>query len=267
MGIVCYFFLIDSPDSRLLRLSEEEKEIMEERTRDNAVMKHKIIMLHHIREALLEPRWWLLMIATFAVSLQNGGMLTFSSTFTYGLGFDALQTILLQIPSGMASALGVVVAAGLAYKTRQIIYTCLFMLIIGIVGLIILMAIPAGGVKLVGYYLSWGGTGAYSIMVTIIGNNVKGYTKKIFYNGAIMFFYTLGNLVGPLIMIDTQAPRYMGGMTGFLVGYVVAFICMALIRLDMMHANKKRRTAGPPEKVDPHQDLTDKEDSAFIYRL
>ena len=104
----------------------------------------------------------------------------------------------------MASALGVLVAVFLAHKTNQMLYSSIFMLSFGIVGLIILCAIPDGAVKLLGYYLSWAGTGSYALVITIIGNNVKGYTKKIFYNSSIMVAYTVGNFIGPLMMAEQQ---------------------------------------------------------------
>lgn len=86
----------------------------------------------------------------------------------------------------MASALGVVVAVLLARVTKQMIYSAMAMMIVGIIGLVILIAIPDGEIKLLGYYLSWAGTGSYALLLTYVGNNAKGLTKKIFYNSSVM---------------------------------------------------------------------------------
>lgn len=72
----------------------------------------------------------------------------------------------------MASALGVVVAVLLARVSRQLIYSAMAMMMIGIVGLIILLAIPDGEIKLLGYYLSWASTGSYALLLTFIGKYI-----------------------------------------------------------------------------------------------
>ncbi|CDH50689.1 allantoin permease [Lichtheimia corymbifera JMRC:FSU:9682] len=267
VGLVCFFFLADRPDHPLLRPTEKEKQIIEERKQDNAVVRHRIIKYYQIKESLKEWRYWFLVLGAFCINLQNGGMLVFSTTFVLGLGFDPQTSLLLQIPSGMASALGVVVAVLLARVTKQMIYSAMAMMLVGIAGLVILIAIPDGEIKLLGYYLSWAGTGSYALLLTIVGNNCKGLTKKIFYNSSVMVAYTIGNLVGPLMMAENTAPRYIGGISGFLGGFVIAFLCYAAIRVQGARVNRRRLANKTGEETNLELDLTDKEDENFIYRL
>ncbi|KAI9497523.1 major facilitator superfamily domain-containing protein [Zychaea mexicana] len=267
LGIVTWFLLVDKPDHHLLRLTETDRLVAKDRTKDNAVVKNREYKYDQIWEAVKELRFWLIMVAGLTISLQNGGMLVFSTTFVLGLGFTGEESLLLQIPSGLASALGVLIAVVLAHKTRQIIWSSMFMLVIGMIGLIILCAIPEGEVKLLGFYLSWAGTGSYALVVTLIGNNVKGYTKKIFYNSCIMVAYTVGNFVGPLMMVDHQAPRYLGGVGGFLGGFFVAFCCLFGVRIISSRVNRERLANKTGEETDVYLDLTDKQDKNFISRL
>lgn len=88
VGLVCFFFLADRPDHPLLRPTEKEKQIIEERKQDNAVVRHRIIKYYQIKESLKEWRYWFLVLGAFCINLQNGGMLVFSTTFVLGLGFD-----------------------------------------------------------------------------------------------------------------------------------------------------------------------------------
>ncbi|KAG2226185.1 hypothetical protein INT45_003330 [Circinella minor] len=282
LGFFTWFFLVDRPDHPLLRLTETEQLIVKDRTKDNAVVTKKEFKYGQMWEALKELRFWLIMLSGLTVSLQNGGMLVFSTTFVLGLGFNGEQSLLLQIPSGLASALGVFVAVLLAHKTKQIIWSSMFMLCIGMIGLIILCAIPEGEVKLLGFYLSWAGTGSYALIVTLIGNNVKGYTKKIFYNSCIMAAYTVGNFVGPLMMTEHDvrnrssiekggkrgiAPRYLGGVGGFLAGFFVAFCCLFIVRMLGARVNRHRLENKSDKETDVYLDKTDKEDDQFIFRL
>ncbi|KAI8148204.1 major facilitator superfamily domain-containing protein [Fennellomyces sp. T-0311] len=268
LGLLSFFFLADNQRSKLLRLTEEEKVIVEERIQDNAVVRNMEIKRSQIWEALKETRLWLLCIAAIGLQIQNGGLLVFSAQFIKGLGnFSSGESILLKMPGGVASTAGSILATLIARRTGQVCYTGVLMAGISLVGCIVLAAVPGGAVKLVGYYLSWGSTGGYGLLMTVVGNNVSGYTKKIFYNAFLVVFYTLGNFIGPLVMLDHEKPRYLGAMTGFCIGNGVAIVCFILVRILMVRENK-RRLANPPEQAtDAKLDLTDFQDKNFIYRL
>ncbi|KAI7859540.1 major facilitator superfamily domain-containing protein [Circinella umbellata] len=268
LGILSFFFLADNQRSKLLRLTEEEKVIVEDRIQDNAVVRNMEIKKYQIWEALREPRLWLMCIAAIGLQIQNGGLLVFSAQFIKGLGsFTSGESILLKMPGGIASTVGTILATLVARRTKQVCLTGTMMATISLIGCIVLAAIPDGPVKLLGYYLSWASTGGYGLLATCIGNNVSGYTKKIFYNSMLVIFYTLGNFIGPLIMLDHEKPRYIGAMIGFCAGNGVAIVCFFTLRTMMIRENK-RRLANPPEvEIDAKDDLTDKENTAFIFRL
>jgi hypothetical protein len=87
-GILTFLFLADSPNARVLRLTEEEKVIIEERTRDNAVVRVKKFKMYHVWEAVREPRLWLLAFSTLCNNLHNGGLVVFSTIIVKNLGFS-----------------------------------------------------------------------------------------------------------------------------------------------------------------------------------
>lgn len=62
--------LIDSPDSGLLQMTEEEREIVKERIHYNAVVRKQTIETSQYWEALKEPRLWLICIISCAHNLQ-----------------------------------------------------------------------------------------------------------------------------------------------------------------------------------------------------
>lgn len=71
----------------MFRLTEEEKKIVQERTKDNAVVKMYQVKLKHVWEALAEPRLWLLCLSTLCNNLHTGGLVVFSTILTKGFGF------------------------------------------------------------------------------------------------------------------------------------------------------------------------------------
>lgn len=96
-GIICFFFLPDSPHSFMFRLTEEEKSIVEERTRDNAVVRVHEIKMHQIKEAILEPRLGLLFLSTLCNNLHTGGLVVFSTIIVKNLGFSVCIKFLISI--------------------------------------------------------------------------------------------------------------------------------------------------------------------------
>ncbi|CAO3621467.1 unnamed protein product [Cunninghamella blakesleeana] len=258
--------IVDNPHSKLLRLTEEEKTIVEERIQDNAVVKDKTVKVHHYWEALREPRFYLIMIATFANFLSIGGMVVFNKLFIKSLGFDTLETILLNIPTSIMSGLFTILAVYLHRKTKKFSIAITVSGLIAMIGCILLTVLPHTGIKLFGYYLSWGNGGSYVVILTIVSSNVSGYSKKVFYNAAVMIGYTLGNFVGPLVMLAKEAPDYRSGMIVFVAGNLVVVLSVLTIVYLMYRSNKKRLAIGVT-KTDAYLDLTDREDSNFIYKL
>lgn len=99
IGIITFFFLVDDVDSKILRLTDKEKDIVQERSRDNCVVRNKKIKKEHMIEALKEPRLYLIFIAQLCNCLQNGGLITFSTLLVEGLGFSVNIILLLIVSS------------------------------------------------------------------------------------------------------------------------------------------------------------------------
>ncbi|CAO3621159.1 unnamed protein product [Mucor hiemalis] len=266
-GIITFFFLPDSPDSFMFRLTEEEKRIVEERTTDNAVVRVYEIKYHHIYEALREPRLWLICFSTLFNNLHTGGLVVFSTLIVNSLGFTAKDSILLQIPSGACSAIFAALAVLVARKTGQLYFGVIVSTTISLIGVIILAVLPTSGIKLLGYFLAWAMNGTAVMLLTITGANVTGYTKKLFYNAMNMIFFTLGNFIGPLIMLDSEKPTYKTGMIIYCIGNGLILVLLFFNRQLQAKVNKYRLANPPAVVADVKDDLTDRENTSFIYRL
>lgn len=88
IGILTFFYLVDDTHHKLLRLTEKELEIVEERTRDNCVVRVKEVKTEQMWEAMNEPRLYLIFFMNLFNCLQNGGLVTFSTLLVQGLGFS-----------------------------------------------------------------------------------------------------------------------------------------------------------------------------------
>ncbi|KAL1932189.1 hypothetical protein VTP01DRAFT_9245 [Rhizomucor pusillus] len=268
LGILTCFFLVDNPRSKLLRLTPEEMHIVDLRTQDNAFVRNKRFNPKHITEALGELRYYLIILGMIGVNMQAGGILVFSVQLIQVMGnFTATESILFKIPGGAATFLTTLMAGLIARRTQQTVYTGIFMCLISLSGCLVLACIPSGTVKLLGYYLSLAAFGSSAMFATIVGSNVSGYSKKIFYNTTMTAANTLGQFIGPLVMLDREKPRYLTGLIVFSVGNAVAIVCLVIIRIMIARENKRRIASPPPEIYDVNLDLTDQEDRNFLYKV
>lgn len=87
-GIICFFFLPDTPYSFMFRLTNEEKVIVAERNRDNCVVRVQKIKMHHVWEALREMRLWLICLACFFNNLLTGGVVVFNTLIVQSMGYS-----------------------------------------------------------------------------------------------------------------------------------------------------------------------------------
>ncbi|KAI7878734.1 major facilitator superfamily domain-containing protein [Mucor mucedo] len=266
IGILTFFCLVDNTHHKLLRLTEKELDIVEERTRDNCVVRVKEIKSEQRWEALKEPRLYLIFFMNLFNCLQNGGLVTFSTILVEGLGFSAFNSIILQIPNGVVSATFAIGAVWVANRVHHTTFTAIGTASISLVGCIILSTVP-GMPKLVGLYLSWAMTGVGSLTQTLVSTNVSGYTKRNFYNAVNMVAMTFGNFIGPLLMIDNQAPGYFGAMTGFSIANAALIVCLIINYILMKNENKRRIANPPTTPTDVYLDLTDAQDRNILYKL
>ncbi|CEG73330.1 hypothetical protein RMATCC62417_08735 [Rhizopus microsporus] len=266
IGVITFFFLIDDTHHRLLHLSEIELEIVEERTRDNCVVRNTTIKKEQMWEALREPRLYLLFFANMLICLENGGLVTYSTLLVEGLGFSKFTSVILQIPNGVAAAVFAMGAVVIAKWRQQNIITAIAMSLTSMIGCILIIVIP-GTAKLVGFYLTWAMTGVMALLQTIVSNNVSGYTKRVFYNGVSMVGMTIGNFAGPLAMMGNQGPQKTGALIGYAVANIVLIFCLAIIYMLMKRENEDRIRCPAEAKVDVYLDLTDRQDRNILYKL
>ncbi|KAG1436625.1 hypothetical protein G6F56_013478 [Rhizopus delemar] len=110
----------------------------------------------------------------------------------------------------------------------------------------------------------WAYCASFVLLLTVVANNVSGYTKKVFYSSSIMITYTLGNFIGPFMMVAKQAPLYVGGMIGYMVANLLCILLFLYIRWVLVRENRRR--LANPVKLELVDDMTDVENKNFIYR-
>ncbi|KAI7853649.1 major facilitator superfamily domain-containing protein [Circinella umbellata] len=250
VGIITFLILPDRAKSRWYRLTTVEMDIVEDRIRDNTVVKSEIIKWNHIFEALREA----------------------STTIIKSMGFSNMESILLNIPTGVTAIILVTISVYLSRRFNTNNYVGAFMCCITFIGVLLLTLLPEGGYMLIGIFLATI-DGVSTIVLSSISSNVSGYTKKVFYNGSYLVAYCLGNFTGPLLIFPHEAPRYLTGMSIYMASMLISAILFLYARWTCVRDNRyrqqlKNENASSTFTTDGNQpiDLTDKEDLQFIYR-
>lgn len=82
------------PDSPMTArwLTKRQQCIAIMRVRQNSTgVQNKKFKISQLKEAVLDPRSWIVLVANIGLNIPNGGTGTFSSIIIAGLGFDTKQ--------------------------------------------------------------------------------------------------------------------------------------------------------------------------------
>lgn len=93
LGLVSFVFLPDKPTSRWFRLSPIEKKIVENRTRDNTVVRDTTFKWTHVLEAISEPRFYSYLVVSVCINLLNGCFTVFQSQIISDMGFTVCYLV------------------------------------------------------------------------------------------------------------------------------------------------------------------------------
>ncbi|KAF2095380.1 allantoin permease [Rhizodiscina lignyota] len=275
MGVVNFFLLPDNPMTS--RLTHAEKIVAIERLRENQTgIENKHFKLKQVKECFIDPQTWLLAVITIASNVPNGAVSSYQATIIKNFGYDSKTTALLQIPSGGVSVVSILTATYLAGRFSQRGINVVNLLIPGIIGGCLMAFLSADNKagKLIGNYLTQCIGASLPLLYSWVGANYAGHTKKVTMNAILLMAFCLGNIIGPLTFVQTQAPDFIGAKIAIIVCCAIALVTAIILRFYYVWENKRRdRRAEEEGRLGVHiadsefLDLTDWENKEFRYRL
>ncbi|KAJ5098930.1 hypothetical protein N7532_005931, partial [Penicillium argentinense] len=277
-GILMLFHLPDSPTNAKF-LTEEERMIATERLKaNNTGFKNTHLDRSQIMEVFRDPKTLLLAILVLTANIPNGGYTTFNGLVLKGFGFDTRHTLLLGLPGGFIVFLFVLSAGALSSKFKN--SRCLVMIgmnIISIVGSVLVYVCKSTGARYAGLILMGVYSAAMPIAIAIISSNVGGFTKKATVSAVFFILYCVGNIIGPQLFFESEAPKYQSG-------FLAIIICLAInvadsaallyyLRWENMRRDRKEGVSEPDESQEKQgvtgprelSDSTDLKNDKFRY--
>ncbi|KAF2167326.1 hypothetical protein M409DRAFT_53930 [Zasmidium cellare ATCC 36951] len=273
-GIVIVVYLPDGPHNAKM-LTHYEKVVCVWRVSRNRIgLKSNGFKPTQIREALLDPKSWLLWLMAAAVGILNGGVANFASALIKGFGYDALLTSLMQTPGGAFEIVGCIMFGYLSKSNGWLCPAILLSCLPGMAGLIGILTIPIEH-RLALTAMAWlqNVLGAPIILCwTLPGVHTAGHTKRAAVLGIFFAMYCAGNIAGPHLFLDSEVPRYPTAIKGLLGAYAAMIVFTAAYWAICAASNKTRDRRGEradlvQEGLEGFDDLTDGENHHFRYRL
>lgn len=283
-GVALFLFPSSPVDFKLF--THEERVVSVWRVADNHTgIKHCQFLPYQMKEAFSEPRVWCVALQQISIGIINGSLTNFTSALLKGFGYNSIETLEWQLPSGAFQLVPTVILGCLASRYRNI--TVLMSVLAGvpsIAGIIGIALIPLEHpLALTACCWLLGVIGAAIILNwSIVVANFAGHTKRMTVNGVNFICYAAGNIIGPFMFDPDEAPRYMSAIKALCGMYSSCMFFTACIGGLMWWENRKRdarlavMTGG--EHVNAgygdtevnevgFTDRTDKENPHFRYKL
>lgn len=272
-GILILFHFPDDP-SKAWFLTEEEKKLVVIRVRTNqGSFANKQFKRNQFIEAFKDPRSWLYFFYSIASNIPNGGITSFGSIlFSETLGLGPVRGLLLQTPQGAVEIVGCVLFGLLAQYTQWRLFWSIVAQLIATVAMCLLAFLPhiqAAG--LAGLYLLSVYPVGLVCMLSSVGSNTTGHTKKVTVNAIMLVGYCVGNIIGPQTFRADDAPEYVPAKVSMVVLFAVAVGLNTVLLFVNLAENKRRDREGhinpSLEELEEIQnsDMTDQENRYFRY--
>lgn len=226
-------------------LNEKEKRCCLQRVVISGTGKtHSKIYWNQVVECLLDPKSLLCFSISLLTQIPNSGVQNFGNLVLKGFGFTALQSTLVMSPASVITFLFIIITGWAAGHYKDIAtYLVILCICFPVAGSAIIYANPSKGVKLFAYYLISTGPAALPLVLSIVGVNYKGSTKKMTMTSLMFLAYCAGNIAGPHFFKAHEAPKYQTAFRTILICYALAIVVTILLRITLIIQNRRRDQA------------------------
>ncbi|KAJ5984568.1 hypothetical protein N7481_006667 [Penicillium waksmanii] len=261
-----FFWMPDSP-MRAKCWSEEDKQLMVERVRQNQTgLQNRVFPKRTSLGRSYRP----------STALPSGGIGAYVNIIINSFGFSTWESQLLTMVVGAVVAIAMITSAYLDRRFGNTIIIMISSVIPSIIGVSILIGVPFSPDKRVGmliaYWLFYSFFAVSSLSLALLSRNVAGQTKKSILIASNFVFWAAGNSIGPQVFRDKDAPRYYLAFSILLGCFGVMIITLCFLRVWYSMQNRKRDAKIASGEVVPDvsfthgfEDITDRENPHFRY--
>ncbi|CAI6340625.1 unnamed protein product [Periconia digitata] len=243
-AFVVFFYLPDGISSARF-LTEEERTWAADRVVISGTGKTEQTRWRwdQMQECLVDPKTWFLFILALVCQIPNGGTQNFANLVIKSFGFSSLQSTLINIPYSLIAAASISGSGYLAGRFRNMncILASLVVLppVVGSALIVSRASIPHGA-SLFGYFLLSTGSSALPLLLALVQTNFRGVTKKMTMTALIFIAYCAGNIAGPQLFKEFEAPHYWTAFRAIMICYALVVVLALALRVYLQFVNSKR---------------------------
>lgn len=245
VAILYFFFFPDTP-AHAWFLTRRERAIALKRVASNqSGSKSQRFKKDQLIEGLKDSKIWLFALYAIFANIPNSVTQQRSILITE-LGFDTLQSALLNIPTGLLEIIcipaGTLMVAKLKWKRALVMN---LWTIPSLVGSAMLIGLPEHKqiARLVGVYLAPLNTTGFVISLSWCSAANAGTTKRVTANALLLIGYCVGNLVGPYIWRSQFSPLNTVPWSVCMVSYFLCVPVAIALHFIMARENTRRDEA------------------------
>ncbi|KAJ5091972.1 allantoate permease [Penicillium alfredii] len=238
-------FLLPDSITKARFLTPEERQIASNRvvTAGTGSTENSHWKFPQVIECLIDPKTWLIFSINLLSQIPNGSMQNFSNIVVESFGFTNLQTTLINIPYSIISASVIYGTGHLSGRFRTI--NCLLIIAVvlpGVIGsgIIYRRNDLAHGVQLFAYFLLSTCPAAMPLTMALVQSNYRGVTKKMTVTALLFVAYCTGNIAGPHLFRETEAPTYATAFEAIMICYALIILLVLVLRFYLQWMNRKR---------------------------
>ncbi|KAF9024585.1 MFS general substrate transporter [Hymenopellis radicata] len=261
-AVVLFIFIPDSPYRTPWFTRKERLMIVSRKRHDQNLTDNREWKWDQVVEAIIDPKIYLFFLFGFTANVPNGGTSNFGTLIVKGFGFDTLETTLMQIPYGAIISCIIFLAIFVNTKLPKGNRTWLMAItnVPTVIGFAMIAWCKSKGARLAGYWMTGASNATFVLGLSLVSGNVGGQTKKAIASAAVFLGFATGNIVGPFLFKDNEAPEYFTGVVGCMVSRALEIVIILILRYIFVRANKRRDRAEAEGKVSYDANLTGLED-------
>ncbi|KAL5356129.1 major facilitator superfamily domain-containing protein [Aspergillus floccosus] len=247
-GVLMFFFMPDSPLSATW-LSDREKAIAIKRVaKDQLGVKNTHFKWEQVHETLKDPHAWLLVLQMFFSQTAGSVTTNFLGIVISGFGYTALKAQLFTAPNYAVQAVMQIIVSGLptffsCFRNMKQPLAAISS-VVGVIGIALLYVTPAEDEyqhrRLAScIIISFSGVN-YTVVMSVIGTNIAGFTRKQIITSTAFFLYCIANIITPQTFLGRESPRYHTGLA-FVLACLSCYIVLSTVTWLMMKLENTRR--------------------------
>ncbi|KAJ6496763.1 MFS general substrate transporter [Mycena vulgaris] len=272
-AIFMFIFIPDSPYQTHWFTRAERLIIVSRKRDDQQGTDNRHWSASQAIEGFMDVKTYLFFLFGLTANIPNGGTSNFGTLIIKGFGFNTFQTTLMQIPYGAIIVLfivGALVANARLPKGNRT-YLMVATNVPTVVGFAMVAWAKPKAARLIGFWLTGASNATFVVGLSLVSGNVGGQTKKAIASAAVFLGVAAGNIIGPFLFKDSEAPVYLTGVVGSMVSRILEIVVILALRIVFVTANKKRDRAVAEgrvqydDRVTGLQDISDWKNPAFRY--